>query len=223
MISVVQIRVSTVFAMMLALNINLSSSYAVEEIDNNKHLRLSTPTFFSSSSDSIEEISIPESPTSPRRYQLISSEGRQSFKWALENQIENKKVKLKYFHAPLPSYMDFGSELSYIHTQGYLGSCTAQTMTLSLEYCFKKLGKTLNLSPLYVYYNERLLNDTIEQDIGASLSDGLQAVCQFGACQESTWTYVDDGIKFKKKPSEEAYMESGQLFQGYNIPFTIKN
>lgn len=165
--------------------------------------------------------------TTPRHhYQLISSEGRQSYEWVMQHEKE-KSIKLKHTHIPLPEKTDFSQDLSFIHTQGDLGSCTAQTVTLSLEYYFKKIGIPIELSPLYVYFNEREIGGTVEEDCGASLSDAIQAIQQYKACQERSWTYSDNKIKFKKKPPEEAYQEAFSIFEKYridhsNIPNKVK-
>lgn len=165
--------------------------------------------------------------SSPRHhYQLVPSEGRASYKWVTEHE-RNKSFKLKHTHISLPSESDFSQDLSFIHTQGDLGSCTAQTVTLSLEYFFNKLGSPTEFSPLYVYYNERKLNGTIDEDCGASLSDAIQAIHQYKACREASWTYSDDDIKFKAKPPKEAYQEARILFKDKrlehsNIPNKVK-
>ena len=62
------------------------------------------------------------------------------------------------------------------------------SMIISLEYYYSKLKEQpMTFSPLFVYYNERRLTHTIEEDIGASLTDAIQAITVFGACQEITW------------------------------------
>lgn len=145
-------------------------------------------------------------------YQLIPSEGRPSYEWVVEH--ENEQVKLKYaYQKSLPYQIDFSQDLCSIHTQGELGSCTAQAVTFSMEYFLKKLDMPAQLSPLYVYYNERKLNGTLGEDIGASLSDAIQAINQYGVCYEQTWTYSDDDVKFKVEPSKNAYQEGSNFLK----------
>ncbi|WP_032112147.1 hypothetical protein [Candidatus Paracaedibacter symbiosus] len=165
---------------------------------------------------------------SPRHhYQFVPSEGTPSYKWVMEREKE-KSFKLKYSHASLPTKFDFSQDINVIHTQGNLGSCTAQTLTLSLEYYLKKFGISVELSPLFVYFNERKLNGTINEDCGASLTDAIRAVYKYGACLEQSWTYTDDETKFKITPPDNTYSEARSLFRGIrlihtNIPHQLQN
>lgn len=198
-------------SVLLLLVLNISSLSAKEE---------ATEEIF----DKHDDYSLISSPR--HHYQLIPSEGRSSYEWVMEQEKE-QVFKLKYTHKILPYQTDFSQDLCSIHTQGDLGSCTAQAITLSMEYFLKKLEVPTELSPLYVYYNERKIGGTIDEDIGASLSDAIQAIDQYGACREKTWTYSDDGIKFKVEPSKTAYQEGDNLLKEIrlvhsNIPHEIK-
>lgn len=159
--------------------------------------------------------------SSPRhRYQLISSEKSPSYKWAIDNETP-KKFRASLTSSILDSQIDFSNEIPCIREQGDLGTCTAMSMVISLEYYYSKIkGQVMHFSPLFVYYNERRLTQTIEEDIGASLTDAIQAITIFGACQEATWPYIDDKIKFKEKPSAEAYNEPRQIFKGLSFKHT---
>lgn len=89
--------------------------------------------------------------------------------------------------------------------QGSLGSCTANA--ISFAYAFDELkqnNKDVFLpSRLFIYYNERLIENTIDEDSGASLKDGMNCIKQYGVCEERIWPY--DPINFEVKPSQEAY------------------
>jgi C1A family cysteine protease len=160
--------------------------------------------------------------TSPRhRYQLIiPSETRASYQWVLAHETP-KKFRTSLTSSILAPQVDFSSEIPCIREQGDLGTCTAMSMVISLEYYYSKIKEqTMKFSPLFVYYNERLLTHTIEEDIGASLTDAILAITVFGACQETTWPYIDDKIKFKEKPSVEAYSEPREIFKGWSFKHT---
>ncbi len=158
-----------------------------------------------------------------RKYNLIPSEKSENLQWALG---KAKKAAAKIDPATLPSKIDFGHFLPTIHSQGNLGSCTGQAMTAAMEINLAKTNAYTMLSPLFVYYNERKLMGTIEEDSGASLADGVRSICTWGACKEPTWKYSDDEIGFKKKPSKAAYLE-GHQFMGLDsiahsqIPHTL--
>lgn len=141
-------------------------------------------------------------------FNLRPSEHSESYVWAVGN---SKKLKAPNFSTSLPTQCDFSSQISQIHNQGALGSCSAQALTLSMELSLQKNNMYTSLSPLYVYYNERVLENSVNSDSGAALSDGIKAICTWGACNESTWSYDDYLSKFKTKPSEAAYTEGEML------------
>jgi C1A family cysteine protease len=58
-------------------------------------------------------------------------------------------------------------------------------------------------SRLYMYYNMRLLKQTIDEDSGGSMRDMLKAINTFGICPETLWPYDVD--KLTCKPSSDAY------------------
>lgn len=153
-------------------------------------------------------------PFSPRhRYQSITLETSPSYQWATEHATP-KRFRLSLNSPSLPTQIDFGSKI-FIRDQDNVGMCTAVCVVITLEYYFAKTtDKSIKFSPLFVYYNERKLRGTIEQDVGASLTDAIQAITIFGACQEATWPSIDDNVKFKERPSDHAYKEPHEIFKG---------
>lgn len=141
-------------------------------------------------------------------YNLIPSEKSENLQWALGRA---KKLAATIDLATLPPKVDFSNLLPAIHSQGNLGSCTGQAMTAAMEINLAKKNAYTMLSPLFVYYNERKLIGTINEDSGASLADGIRAICTWGSCKEPTWKYNDDEIRFKIKPSQAAYKEGVQF------------
>ncbi|MBX3456888.1 MAG: C1 family peptidase [Candidatus Paracaedibacteraceae bacterium] len=139
-------------------------------------------------------------------YSLRPSEESTSLSWALQNS-EQPKLTTEEIQA-LPAKFDFSDQMPNIHDQGTLGSCTAQAITISMEYQLKQQDNAQVLSPLFLYYNERKLMGTIKEDSGASLSDGIKAISTWGVCRESMWTYSDDQKKFMIKPSKAAYEDA---------------
>jgi len=107
--------------------------------------------------------------------------------------------------APLPPRVDLRPECSPVEDQGALGSCTANALVGALEFLEKKEGqaKPVDLSRLYVYYNERVIENTIGQDSGAQLRDGIKTLAKQGVCAEAKWPYVV--AKFKSKPGPACY------------------
>lgn len=92
--------------------------------------------------------------------------------------------------------------------QENLGSCTANA--IAYAYAFDELkqsNKEVFLpSRLFIYYNERLLEGTVNTDSGAMIRDGIKTLNKYGVCDEHHWPY--DVSKFTVKPSDELYEEA---------------
>ena len=106
--------------------------------------------------------------------------------------------------ARLPQKINLRKQCSPIENQGKLGSCTANALVAALEFLEEKDGVFfVDLSRLFVYYNERVIEGTVDQDSGAFIRDGIKSLAKQGACSEQSWPYaVSD---FKKKPSASCY------------------
>jgi len=61
-------------------------------------------------------------------------------------------------------------------------------------------------SRLFIYYNERVMEGTVNSDSGAMIRDGIKSVANQGACPEKLWPYQIN--KFTKKPSAACYKEA---------------
>ena len=111
--------------------------------------------------------------------------------------------------APLREIVDLRSLASPVENQGRLGSCVGQAVVGAYELLYKHDAPALfeDLSRLYVYYNARLLEDTIDQDVGAFVRDGIKGVRRYGICAEALWPY---NVKnFAITPSIAAYQDAG--------------
>lgn len=114
------------------------------------------------------------------------------------------------FPATLPSKVDLSKTMDVCDDQGELGSCTAHGITALLEYqrAKQKLPK-IQTSRLFVYYNERAIENTINEDAGAEIRDGIKSVGSTGYCDESLWPYDID--KFKDKPPQACYDQAQKM------------
>jgi C1A family cysteine protease len=63
-------------------------------------------------------------------------------------------------------------------------------------------------SRLFIYYNERDIEGTVDSDSGAQIRDGVKSVNQQGAPPETDWPY--DITKFAEKPPQAAYDDATQ-------------
>jgi C1A family cysteine protease len=94
-----------------------------------------------------------------------------------------------------------------VYNQGNLGSCTANAIGSAFQFEQMKQNKP-NFIPsrLFIYYNEREMEGTINEDAGAMIRDGIKSVVDKGVCPETMWPYNER--KFKQKPSQECYTEA---------------
>jgi C1A family cysteine protease len=111
---------------------------------------------------------------------------------------EHNKVKV-----PILDKVDLRSEDVEIWNQGTLGSCTGHALAAAFSFVAKKEGKPINVSRLFIYYNERVMENTVKQDAGAHIRDGVKVMQKLGAPDEKYWPYNIE--KFAKKPSIRAF------------------
>jgi len=111
------------------------------------------------------------------------------------------------FPKGLPPSVDLRSECPPIYDQGQLGSCTANAIAGAIEFDQRKQGtKEFVPSRLFIYYNERVMEGTVNQDAGAQIRDGVKSVATLGAPPETDWQY--DISKFSTRPPKQAYSDA---------------
>ena len=64
-------------------------------------------------------------------------------------------------------------------------------------YMVLRLLYILVISRLFIYYNERKIENTIDSDSGASLRDGIKTIHNIGVCKEDDWVRPRYTVKFK--------------------------
>lgn len=107
----------------------------------------------------------------------------------------------------LTKKVDLRSLCSAVEDQGNLGSCTAQALAGNLEFIDNKIDSIYtDVSRLFIYYNERVLIDTVDYDSGASLRDGIKSLKNSGVCEEALWPYTIE--KFDEKPPAKCYKDA---------------
>ena len=108
----------------------------------------------------------------------------------------------------IPRKVDLRDKFPSVYNQGALGSCTANAISGLYEYTLHKEKEYEKFIPsrLFIYYNERDLEGTIDVDSGAQLRDGLKSIKKIGVCNEREWPYIIS--KFKNKPTKECYKDA---------------
>jgi C1A family cysteine protease len=109
--------------------------------------------------------------------------------------------------ALLPDSVNLESQCSPIENQLNLGSCTGNALAGALEFLEMKSGVPFeDMSRLFIYYNERVIEHSVKSDSGAMIRDGIKSLAKQGACSEKKWPYVVS--RFSRKPSAACYKEA---------------
>ncbi len=108
----------------------------------------------------------------------------------------------------LPPHVDLRSHCPPVYDQGQLGSCTANAIGGAVQFdeMKQKLPQVFTPSRLFIYYNERVIEGTVDSDSGAMIRDGVKSVATQGNCSEAHWPY--DITKFREKPPAKCYTEA---------------
>jgi C1A family cysteine protease len=113
------------------------------------------------------------------------------------------------FQANTPPSVDLSKKCPPPYDQGQLGSCTANAIAGAIEFDQIKADlKEFTPSRLFIYYNERAMEGTINSDAGAQIRDGIKSVATLGAPPETDWKY--NIAKFSQKPPAKAYSDAKQ-------------
>jgi C1A family cysteine protease len=109
--------------------------------------------------------------------------------------------------AALPKSIDLRPKMPGAYDQGELGSCTANAIAAAFEYEQTRQGLADFMpSRLFIYYNEREIEGTVDTDSGAMIRDGIKSIAKLGVCSETTWPY--EIARFKTTPPETAFAEA---------------
>ncbi|HET8610562.1 MAG TPA: C1 family peptidase [Burkholderiales bacterium] len=107
-----------------------------------------------------------------------------------------------------PPKTDLRRQCPAVYDQGELGSCTGNAIAGAIQFDRRKLKRRPDFIPsrLFIYYNERVIEHTVESDSGAQIRDGIKAVAKLGVCPEPEWPY--DIAKFAVKPAAICYQHA---------------
>lgn len=125
----------------------------------------------------------------------------------------------------LPVKVDLRGKCPAVYNQGELGSCTANAIGAAHQFsqvlqreeevggrrldCSVRDGSVVGKSAvfvpsrLFIYFNERVIAGTVDEDSGAMLRDGIKTVAKQGVCPEAEWPYVV--ARYRTKPSQACY------------------
>lgn len=125
--------------------------------------------------------------------------------------ISYKSIRPKLAVPALPDAVDLTQISPVVFDQGDLGSCTANAIVAAYEAdCRSAIPANPNgcpeLSRLFLYYNERAMEGTIDYDAGANIRDGIKSIAKAGICREELHPY--DISTFRDFPTVTAYNDA---------------
>lgn len=108
----------------------------------------------------------------------------------------------------IPAAADLTKLCPPVYDQGQLGSCTANAIAAAFQFdeMKQKAPDASVPSRLFIYYGERAMEGTVNEDSGAQIRDGIKVVASQGVCPESEWPY--DVTKFKQKPPQKCFTDA---------------
>ena len=108
----------------------------------------------------------------------------------------------------IPAKVDLRAQCPPVYDQGQLGSCTANAIAGAIQFdrMKQKLADIFTPSRLFIYYNERAIEHSVNSDSGAQIRDGIKSVAKQGDCPETEWPYVI--AKFKARPPKNCYADA---------------
>lgn len=109
--------------------------------------------------------------------------------------------------APLPTAVDLTNKCPPVFNQGALGSCTANAIGSAFQFEQRRQQvEEFAPSRLFIYYNEREMEGTVDVDSGAEIRTGIKSVAKQGVCSEVMWPYNID--RYKTRPHASCYDEA---------------
>lgn len=129
----------------------------------------------------------------------------QRFHWVRDQEDKRDHIFVPKL-ATLPASVDLRANCSAIEDQGNLGSCTGNAIAGIVEYLCRKAKRNTDVSRLFIYYEERVLEGTVNYDNGAYIRDGIKVVNKKGVPTELLWPYNEN--RFTARPSQSAYINA---------------
>jgi len=105
----------------------------------------------------------------------------------------------------LPPWVDLRPACPPVYDQGHLGSCTANALAAAIQFDQMKQRLPVIFSPsrLFIYYNGRALEGTVDVDSGTMVRDAMKSVAALGSCPEHLWRYQI--AAFRLQPTDQCY------------------
>lgn len=128
-----------------------------------------------------------------------------------KSEPDRRDHQLRFLNAPakVSKSKNLKSLVPFVYDQGPIGSCTANSAGSMYSAVVRKQSSQLFIpSRLFLYYNTRAIQGTINYDSGASLRDTMKSLRQSGVCDETSWPYQYE--KLYQQPSSNCYAEGAE-------------
>lgn len=127
-------------------------------------------------------------------------------------------ARLRLSAGTIAAQSDLRAQMPPVYDQGQVGSCTGNGIAAILDYARRKQNSRLRWcspSRLFIYFEERRIEGTINEDAGAMIRTGIDVITDTGVCRESRWPYIERN--WPVKPSARAYADACnyQALHGY--------
>ena len=137
---------------------------------------------------------------------------KKSYGWKKDQQDANDhwhNFTLSVNHHSIKN-VDLSKRCPQVLDQGTFKSCTANALSSVYQFDMMKEGEQHIFTPsrLFIYYNERKVENSTDEDCGASIKDGIKSINKKGVCPESMWTYDENNVF--EEPSLECYKETSR-------------
>jgi len=121
---------------------------------------------------------------------------------------DHRDYKLVLPAAVLPAEVDLEGLSPPVYDQGQAGSCTANMGAYLWQFCAYKEAFSDRAVPsrLFLYWNERVLEDSTDYDSGAQCRDALKVLATIGTIPETEWPY--DLSKLTVEPTAQCFADA---------------
>ncbi len=127
-----------------------------------------------------------------------------------DDEVEKRPFRPAIAPSQLPRAVDLRSWMTPVEDQGAIGSCTSNALAGAVEYLIhRERGTHVDVSRLFVYFNQRLWDDRVRDDTGASIASGIRVLSRVGIPTEASWPYQKD--LFAVQPPEPVFAEARKL------------